>query len=208
MRNDPAGIDAALASGATLLADHLCPLHLAAEFNAPLATRHLLSLGCTMQAELPRNERGTFEHHRTTALHSAAFLNEPEIVRLLLKADPQACLNGPDAVFTATPLALAAMVGAEDIIKDLLAAGADVNARDSDHAASTPLDYAVERGRPGIVRMLLAAGADPDIPTWMWMSARDHALRLIRPSEIYDAIAAVPFTSHRLPDGRWTQPPP
>lgn len=208
MRNDPEGIDTALARGATLLAEGLRPLHLAAEFDAPLATRHLLALGRSLQAELSQNERGHLDRHRTTALHSAAFLDRPEIVRLLLKADAHVCLNTPDALFTATPLALAAMVGAEEVLQDLLAAGADVNARDSDYAASTPLDYAVERDRVAIVRLLLAAGADPDIPTWTWISARERAHRLARPNPIWDAIAAVPFTSHRLPDGRWTQPPP
>ena len=48
--------------------------------------------------------------------------------------------------------------GHADTAKVLIAAGADVNAKDSD--GDTPLQLAAFRGRTDIVKMLIAAGAD------------------------------------------------
>ena len=56
-------------------------------------------------------------------------------------------------------LALATIDDDPVAVKSLLAAGADVNARDPDWA-STPLIFAALLGRAEIARMLIAAGAD------------------------------------------------
>ncbi|MFN9970909.1 MAG: ankyrin repeat domain-containing protein, partial [Phycisphaerae bacterium] len=88
-----------------------------------------------------------------------------------------------------------------------LAAGADVNARNADYAGETALDYAVKCDRLDIASKLLAAGADPDIPTWAWMSARDHSHMPKTNPAIRALIATMPFKSHRLHDGRWSTPP-
>ncbi|GAA2873773.1 hypothetical protein GCM10010517_34350 [Streptosporangium fragile] len=58
-----------------------------------------------------------------------------------------------------TPLHQAAQEGAVQVIKLLLAAGAEVDAVDADGA--TPLWEAVRHGRDEAVKLLLAAGADP-----------------------------------------------
>jgi len=57
-----------------------------------------------------------------------------------------------------TPLHLAMNMGYIDIVKLLLAKGADVNARDS--YSSTPLHYAAKSGRKDIAELLLAKGAE------------------------------------------------
>lgn len=56
-------------------------------------------------------------------------------------------------------LHFAAMRGDLDRVKSLVAAGYDVNAKDSD-LALTPLHYAVQREHLQVVRFLLDAGAD------------------------------------------------
>jgi len=206
VRSDPGEIDAALRAGASLTAERCWPLKLAVEFEAMASMEHLLSIGHTMRAEWPQLDFCFREDMRETALHDAAIHNQPAMVRRLLEADGKEFINvaGPD--FTAVPLALASMVGAIEIVKILLAAGADVNARNADYAGKTALDYAVERGRLDIASKLLGAGADPDIPTWVWMSARDRSLEPDTDPAIGALIASVPFKSHRLPDGRWTKP--
>jgi ankyrin repeat protein len=68
--------------------------------------------------------------------------------------------HGPIAMIKLTPLHRAAAFGPVEMVRDLLAAGADVNARDS--RALTPLIFAVatEYAAPRIVQTLLQAGAD------------------------------------------------
>ncbi|OGV97496.1 MAG: hypothetical protein A3I04_02140 [Nitrospinae bacterium RIFCSPLOWO2_02_FULL_39_110] len=61
-----------------------------------------------------------------------------------------------------------------DIVKILLADGADVNKKDND--GSTALIEAVGKGHIDIVKVLLAAGADPDAEndngvTALWMAS-------------------------------------
>jgi hypothetical protein len=60
-----------------------------------------------------------------------------------------------------TPLAMAAFRGHDDIVTDLLAAGADINATDA--AGWTPLHHAVREGDAQVIRLLLEAGADPQV---------------------------------------------
>lgn len=75
----------------------------------------------------------------------------------LLRADgKQRDLRTP---FGSTPLHLAAMNPDAGAMEALLAAGADVNARDGE--GSTPLHMAAYASRTAHVRRLLEAGADP-----------------------------------------------
>jgi len=62
----------------------------------------------------------------------------------------------------ATPLHLAASRGHEEVMKLLLAHGADVNSIARDKNRGTPLHWAVEAGRLGSVRILVEAGANID----------------------------------------------
>ena len=64
--------------------------------------------------------------------------------------------------FCQTPLHIAARFGREDLAPVLIAAGADVNARDRRN--DRPLHLAAEYGNAAIVRVLLERGADVNAP--------------------------------------------
>jgi len=73
--------------------------------------------------------------------------------------------NSLDSWYTAfcqTPLHIAARFGREDLAPVLIAAGADVNARDRRN--DRPLHLAAEYGNAAIVRVLLERGADVNAP--------------------------------------------
>ena len=93
------------------------------------------------------------------ALHVMAKRNDLQAVIWLLRrgADP----NGRWAHWDAevTPLHLAASRGHIEIVRRLLAAGADVRVCDSKHDG-TPLDWARHFGQPGVVELLEAHGSD------------------------------------------------
>ena len=61
-----------------------------------------------------------------------------------------------------TVLQIAAMDNELEVVKALLEAGADPNAKSSDNTDRTALHYAVEFGHPEVVKALIAAGADPN----------------------------------------------
>src|SRR5436190_8185658 len=63
-------------------------------------------------------------------------------------------------------------------VRQLVAAGADVNARDEDGA--TPLHYAGAEGATEIVRLLLEAGADRSLVDNQGQTAYDWAIRTCR----------------------------
>ena len=112
--------------------------------------------------------------HATTAgganaLNAASTTGEIEAGRLLLarKADVNAVntlagqqRNGPTNRQKVTALHNAAATGAVEIVRDLIKAGAGVNARDS--RSLTPLFFALASETPSLamVETLLAAGAD------------------------------------------------
>jgi ankyrin repeat protein len=99
---------------------------------------------------------------RTTALHFAAFFNQPEAAALLLErgADPHAVSEPFGRV---TPLHSAAAAGNAETVRALLAAGADANARQQ--GGFTAIHAAALTGDEGMVADLLAAGADPALET-------------------------------------------
>jgi adenosylhomocysteine nucleosidase len=93
-----------------------------------------------------------------TALHLAAFFGKPEAVHRLLSA------GAPVDAFTHNdlanqPLHAAAAGRSVEICRALLAAGADVNARQ--HGGFTPLHEAAQQGDDEKVELFLSAGADP-----------------------------------------------
>ena len=67
-------------------------------------------------------------------------------------------INSQYDAFCNTPLHLAARVGREDLAEVLLAAGADVEARNK--IDERPLHVAATYGRPTVAKLLLARGAD------------------------------------------------
>jgi ankyrin repeat protein len=95
-----------------------------------------------------------------TPLHLAAFFGAPRAVALLLQrgADPGAVADNPMRI-----QALHAAVSSRhhDIAAMLIAAGADVNARQQ--GGYTPLLAAAGNGDIELAQSLLAAGADPDL---------------------------------------------
>jgi ankyrin repeat protein len=95
-----------------------------------------------------------------TALLTATRGGFQAVVEVLLahKADVNAHFTTINQ--TLTPLHLAAEKGYANLIKLLLAAGANPNVENSE--GQTPLSYAAENGYLEIVKMLLAAKADPD----------------------------------------------
>lgn len=93
-----------------------------------------------------------------TGLHFAAFFNRPEIARALInnRADVSALADNGMKVL---PLHSAATSRSHEVVRQLLAAGAPVNARQ--HGGWTALHAAAANGDTEMVRDLLAHGADP-----------------------------------------------
>ncbi len=89
----------------------------------------------------------------------ACFFGREALVDLLLAAvaDPNAASQN---AFKVTPLHSACAISNIDIVKKLLSAGADVNAKQM--RGVTPLHSAAHNNRTDIFDLLLAHGADPD----------------------------------------------
>jgi ankyrin repeat protein len=108
----------------------------------------------------------------------AAYSSRSDVVTLLLR-------HGADvrwrwtAGTTSLHWAASAPQGSDPMIAQLLAAGADVDAKDSN--GETPLMYAVEAG-PRNVRLLLRHGANPAIRDRNGDTALDHARRTVSPN--------------------------
>ncbi|WP_413510633.1 ankyrin repeat domain-containing protein [Serratia liquefaciens] len=91
-----------------------------------------------------------------SALHTAAAVQDPQYLRLLLAHGVP--LNPRNAVTGATPLAAAVLAGREEQVRLLLVSGADVTL--SDRLGDTPLHLAAKINAPQLALMLLQAGAD------------------------------------------------
>ena len=68
-----------------------------------------------------------------------------------------------------TPLVAAAISGQLDVVRLLIASGAEISTVDK-NCGSTALHYAVENGDTAIARELLEAGADPNLEIEHWGS--------------------------------------
>lgn len=95
-------------------------------------------------------------------IHDAARMGTQADVERILKADPK-MRDIPTPGLASTPLHLAALNLDSGPLKALLAAGANVNARDANGA--TPLHMAAFATRTEHAQLLLKAGADPLIKT-------------------------------------------
>jgi ankyrin repeat protein len=107
-----------------------------------------------------------------TALHFAAFFNQPEAVQLLLErgADPHAVSATFGGV---TPLHSAAAARNNAGARALLAAGADADARQQ--GGFTAIHEAALTGNTELVEDLLASGADATLATDEGKAAADYA---------------------------------
>jgi hypothetical protein len=135
--------------------DQGVPMNIRCRFCYVLVTLLLAIGGGTTQAEetLGMNE---------LPIHDAARMGTQADVQRILKAEP-AMRDTPTPTLGATPLHLAAMNLDSGPLKTLLAAGANVNARDK--SGATPLHMAAFATRSENAKILLKAGADPHIKT-------------------------------------------
>jgi len=92
-------------------------------------------------------------------IHDAARIGNVETAAALLAEDPT-LLNAPDDEGM-TPLHLAALGRNAELVKALLARGAEIDARDA--TERTPLHYAAMGGDADTVRLLLNAGANVNV---------------------------------------------
>ncbi|MBN9517222.1 ankyrin repeat domain-containing protein [bacterium] len=112
----------------------------------------------------------------TTALHWAAYHDDPRTAALLIQAGASAKAANRYGV---TPLALACTNGGAEVVELLLKAGADPNA--TLRGGETALMTAARTGRLGPVKALLARGADANArdrkgqTALMWAAAEGHA---------------------------------
>jgi ankyrin repeat protein len=116
-----------------------------------------------------------------TALMQAAYYagsSGAEVASMLLQAgaDPNAA-DPNQSSSRSTPLHYAVSAGNVQTVKTLLAAHADINARDG--AAKTPLYMAAFGGRVEVVRVLLAAGADPNLLCADYVQADDWSALMV-----------------------------
>jgi ankyrin repeat protein len=100
-------------------------------------------------------------HDGTTALYTAAVAGDESLVELLLRAgaDPNLLSAGPGG--EGTPLCAAACWGYVDVLRSLLAHGADPDQAEDEWW--TPLRWAAAHGHESAARVLLDAGANPDL---------------------------------------------
>ena len=90
--------------------------------------------------------------------------------------------SGPLALHAFTPLLLAMPHASPDVVKTLLDAGADINARDSRNM--TPLMFAVATNHqnPAVIRLLIDRGADRTVQSNVGETAADWARKLGAPA--------------------------
>jgi len=105
-------------------------------------------------------------------LHRAAADGDMALAQSLIKEGVP--LNLFDDIGYA-PLHYAAKYEDHAMVKLLLDAGADINAREEETNSNTAVSVAASDASPEMVKLLLQRGADPTITGWMGMDANDVA---------------------------------
>lgn len=113
-----------------------------------------------------------FSNDGFTALHLAAFFSQPEAAEELLRAGADVSAVAKNAMKVAV-INSAAASGRADLVKMVLRAGADPNARQM--AGYTALHAAAARDNTEMVQALLEAGADPSLRSDDGQSTADKA---------------------------------
>jgi len=128
-------------------------------------------------------------------LHQAAGDGNLDEIKRLLQTEHLKLINVFDEL-SLTPLMRAAMGGHVEAVKLLLAAGADVNAHDTQRIGNTAINEVAGDGAFEMIEVLLEAGADPTIRGWMKLNALDRARHRSRSPAIYTMLeeAAEKFT--------------
>ncbi|XP_045429087.1 neurogenic locus notch homolog protein 4 isoform X2 [Pipistrellus kuhlii] len=134
------------------------PLHLAARFSRPTAARRLLESGANPNQP---------DRAGRTPLHTAVAADAREVCQLLLR-NRQTEVDARTVDGT-TALMLAAKLAVEDLVEELIAAQADVGARDK--WGKTALHWAAAVNNARAARCLLQAGADKDAQDGRGMEA-------------------------------------
>jgi ankyrin repeat protein len=143
-------VELLLRAGATVNATNrygVTPLSLACTVGNGAMVERLLKAGADPNTSLPGGETPLMTAARTGTLAS---------VKVLLSRG--ATVDGKDDRRGQTALMWAAAEGHADVVRELLAAGADFQTRLP--SGFTPLLFAVRDGRIEVVRVLLTAGAD------------------------------------------------
>ncbi|RPB07296.1 ankyrin [Morchella conica CCBAS932] len=149
----------------------------AATHNHPLLLRIALHRGATHTTLTPANQ-----HISEKTWAPVKYDN------ILLDLRIKASLDGTCVDrYTLTTLHRAAAAGHEDIVRLLIAAGADVGARTS--RGDTALHVAAEHGHVGVVGVLLERGAAVDAPGWRGCSALHYAAMMGK-SDVASALVA------------------
>ncbi len=159
-----------------------CVLEAAAQGNDAATVRLVLAYGADAKA---KDEAGG------DALMWAAANGNIETTKLLLAkgSDVNAVSlelfanvkNGPIELGRFTPLLCAVPYGPPELIRLLIDAGANVNARDTRGMTSLLLAVSTDRPDPQIISLLLARGADPSIRSKRGETALDWAKKFRNP---------------------------
>ena len=83
-----------------------------------------------------------------------------------------------------TPLHYAAALGHLDVMRLLLASGADVNAHDERVIGNTVLRDVASNCSFDVAKILVDAGADPTIPGWMMLTTLDKSEERKKPEGV------------------------
>jgi ankyrin repeat protein len=105
-------------------------------------------------------------------LHRAAADGDLHHARVLIKEGARLDLFDDIGY---TPLHHAVKNERYSMVKLLLDAGANINAREEETNSDTAISVAAGDSSPEMVKLLLERGADPSITGWMGMNANDQA---------------------------------
>lgn len=121
----------------------ISPLLLACYYNKPQIVKVLL------------------RHLDELTIHEAAAAGELEQVQAMIKDTPDLLDHVSDHGFT--PVGIATHFGNEDVVRFLLAKGADINVQSQNGYNVYPLHTAIGSGFESIAKMLIEAGAEVNV---------------------------------------------
>ena len=107
------------------------------------------------------SQDNTFTNKITQTLEAACD-GDKETIKTLIQQDIR-LVNIQSKKVQTTPLHVAAHRGYLDIVRLLVDAGADVNAKEGNYSKSTPLHWAAKEGNLQVVKLLVESGAELNI---------------------------------------------